>query len=273
MNNQLNRLALVAVIMLTALIVATTYWQSWAAGSLAAKQDNAIELVSQFEVSRGLILAANGSTVLAADRKVKRNGQTFYFRRYPSHGLAAQTIGYSTSALSQTGLELSLNDYLTGATSNLSNAIQRTLNQIGGGTVYGDNVVLTINAGAQALAQKLLGDQCGAVVAMNPRTGAIYVMASSPTYDSNLIDKPGGYAQVLKTKGACGDSSALLNRATYGLYAPDRRSRWSPPRLRWTAAPSRRHRASTTPGIASSTASTSRTRATRTREGRSRTGT
>ena len=220
MNNQLNRLALVAVIMLAALIVATTYWQSWAAGSLAAKQDNAIELVSQFEVSRGLILAANGSTVLAADRKVKRNGQTFYFRRYPSKGLAAQTIGYSTSALSQTGLELSLNDYLTGATSNLSNAIQRTLNQIGGGTVYGDNVVLTINAGAQALAQQLLGDRCGAVVAMNPRTGAIYVMASSPTYDSNLIDKPGGYAKVLKTKGACGDSSALLNRATYGLYAP-----------------------------------------------------
>jgi len=219
-NNQLNRLALVAVLMLTALIVATTYWQSWAAGSLAAKQDNAIELVSQFEVARGLILAANGNTVLAADRKVKRNGQTFYFRRYPSHGLAAQTIGYSTSALSQTGLELSLNDYLTGATSNLSNAIQRTLNQIGGGTVYGDNVVLTINAGAQALAQQLLGDRCGAVVAMNPRTGAIYVMASSPTYDSNLIDKPGGYAKVLKTKGACGDASALLNRATYGLYAP-----------------------------------------------------
>jgi penicillin-binding protein A len=219
-NNQLNRLALVAVIMLAALIVATTYWQSWAAGSLAAKQDNAIELVSQFEVSRGLILAANGTTVLAANRKVKRNGQSFFFRRYPSKGLAAQTIGYSTSALSQTGLELSLNDYLTGATSNLSNAIQRTLNQIGGGTVYGDNVELTINAGAQALAQQLLGDRCGAVVAMNPRTGAIEVMASSPTYDSNLIDKPGGYAKVLKTKGTCGDASALLNRATYGLYAP-----------------------------------------------------
>ena len=67
--------------------------------------------------------------MLAANRKVKRNGQTFYFRRYPSHGFAAQTIGYSTSALSQTGLEQSLNDYLTGATTNLSNAIQRTLDQ------------------------------------------------------------------------------------------------------------------------------------------------
>ena len=220
MNGQINRLALVAVLMLAALIVATTYWQSWEAGSLAARQDNAVELVSQFQVSRGLILAANGKTVLAANRKIKRNGQSFFFRRYPSHGFAAQTIGYSTSALSQTGLELSLNDYLTGSTTNLSNAIQRTLDRLGGGTVYGDNVVLTINAGAQALAQQLLGDRCGAVVAMNPRTGAIYVMASSPTYDPNLIDKPGGYAKVLKTKGQCGDSSALLNRATDGLFTP-----------------------------------------------------
>ena len=220
MNGQINRLALVAVLMLAALIVATTYWQSWEAGSLAARQDNAVELVSQFQVARGLILAANGKTVLAANRKIKRNGQSFFFRRYPSHGLASQTIGYSTSALSQTGLELSLNDYLTGSTTNLSNAIQRTLDRLGGGTVYGDNVVLTINAGAQALAQKLLGDRCGAVVAMNPRTGAIYVMASSPTYDPNLIDKPGGYAKVLKTKGQCGDSSALLNRATDGLFTP-----------------------------------------------------
>ncbi|HEY8030312.1 MAG TPA: penicillin-binding protein 2 [Gaiellaceae bacterium] len=220
MNRQVNRLALVAVLLLASLIVATTYWQSWAAGSLAARQDNSIELVSQFQVSRGLILAANGKTVLAANSKVKRNGQTFFFRRYPSHGFAAQTLGYSTSALSQTGLEESLDDYLTGATTNLSNAIQRTLDRLGGGTVYGDNVVLTINSGAQSLAQQLLGDRCGAVVAMNPRTGAVYVMASSPTYDPNLIDKPGGYAKVLKTKGACGDSSALLNRATDGLFTP-----------------------------------------------------
>jgi peptidoglycan glycosyltransferase len=151
---------------------------------------------------------------------VKRNGQTFYFRRYPSHGLAAQTIGYSTSALSQTGLELSLDDFLTGSTTNLSNAIQRTLDRLGGATVYGDNVTLTINAGAQALAQQLLGNRCGAVVAMNPRTGAVYVMASSPTYDPNLIDEPGGYAKILKTTGACGGSSALLNRATDGLFTP-----------------------------------------------------
>src|SRR6185437_9468711 len=67
---------------------------------------------------------------------------------------------------------------------------------------------------------QLLGNNCGAVVAMNPRTGAVYVMASSPTFDPNLIDKPGGYAKVLKIRGACGDGAALLNRATKGLYTP-----------------------------------------------------
>ena len=102
MNGQINRLALVAVLMLAALVVATTYWQSWEAGSLAARQDNAVELVSQFQVSRGLILAANGKKVLAANRKIKRNGQSFFFRRYPSHGFAAQTIGYSPARLGVT---------------------------------------------------------------------------------------------------------------------------------------------------------------------------
>src|SRR4029077_2222816 len=121
----------------------------WEAGALAANKGSAVELVSQFQVARGLILGSNGQTVFAANRKVKRNGQTFFFRRYPTHGMAAQTVGYSTSALSQTGLEESLNDYLTGSTTNLSNAIQRQLDRLGGGTVYGDNVVLTINPQVQ----------------------------------------------------------------------------------------------------------------------------
>ena len=220
MNRQLNRLALFAVGMLVVLVVATTYWQTWAAGGLEARQDNSIERVAQFEVARGLILGDNGKTVFAANRRKLVNGVTLYFRRYPEHGLAAQTIGYSTAVRSQTGLEQSLDDYLTGANTNLSNAFQRALDKVGGATVHGNSVVLTINPAAQALAQKLLGNQCGAVVAMNPRTGAVKVMASSPTFDPNLVDKPGGYAKILKIKGACGTSSALVNLATDGLFTP-----------------------------------------------------
>ena len=69
MNRQLNRLAVVAVVLLTALIVATTYWQAWAAGDLKAKQDNAIQRVVQFTIARGLIVVADGKTVFASNKK------------------------------------------------------------------------------------------------------------------------------------------------------------------------------------------------------------
>ena len=56
---------------------------------------------------------------------------------------------------------------------------------------------------------------------LNPKTGAVYVMASSPTYNPNKIESNTGYAQILHTPSACpGSSSALLNRATQGLYPP-----------------------------------------------------
>jgi penicillin-binding protein A len=218
MNRQLNRLGVVTVVLLVVLVAATTYWQTWATAGLQDKQDNAIERVVQFTVARGLI-QANGAT-FAANVKKKLRGETLYFRKYPQHGLAAQTIGYSTQSRSQAGLERSMNDYLTGANTNLSDAFRHILNRLGSATVHGDNLQLTLRPRAQALAQQLLGNRCGAVVAMNPHTGAVYVMASSPTYDPNLIDQPGGYAKVLKIRGACSGASALYNRTTQGLYTP-----------------------------------------------------
>jgi penicillin-binding protein A len=219
-NRQLNRLAVVALVLLVALVVATTYWQTWAAAGLQDRQDNAIQRVVQITVARGLIEGAGGNTVFASNRSKRVGGQTLYFRRYPQHGLAAQTVGYSTTGRSQAGLESSMNDYLTGANTNLSNAFRNLLDRLGNATVHGNNLKLTIRPRAQRLAQQLLGSRCGAVVAMNPHTGAVYVMASSPTYDPNLIDQPGGYAKVLKIRGQCGGASALLNRGTQGLFVP-----------------------------------------------------
>ena len=114
MNRQIARLAVVALVLLAALIVATTYWQTWAVAGLAARQDNAIQRVAQFTVRRGLIYAADGKTLLAANVRRKAKGQTFYFRRYPRGRLAPQLVGYSTQSRSRAGLERSLNDYLTG---------------------------------------------------------------------------------------------------------------------------------------------------------------
>jgi peptidoglycan glycosyltransferase len=219
-NKQLLQLSVVSMVLLAALVAATTYWQTWAVGGLNDRQDNAIQQVAQLSIDRGEIVGANGKTVFAANKKQRVSGQTFYTRRYPQKGLAAQVVGYSTSGGTRTGLEQSLDDYLTGANTNLSNALGHELDRLGGGTVKGNTLDLTIRPVAQRIALRDLGGRCGAVVALNPRTGEVYVMASTPTYDPNLISQPNGYAKILKVRGECGDASALVNNATAGLYTP-----------------------------------------------------
>jgi peptidoglycan glycosyltransferase len=219
MNRQLLRLSVVALVLLAALIVSTTYWQTWAAADLADRQGNAIQLVARLTVDRGKILGTGGD-VLATNRKHRKRGLTIYTRRYPRGSLAPQVIGYSTDAGTTTGLEASLDDYLTGANTNLSNSLTQELHKLGGQTVHGNNVILTLRPAVQALALQQLNGRCGAVVALDAKTGAVYAMASSPTYDANLIEQPNGFAKVVKIKGSCGDSSALVNNATAGLYPP-----------------------------------------------------
>jgi peptidoglycan glycosyltransferase len=86
--------------------------------------------------------------------------------------------------------------------------------------VHGDNVILTLRPSIQRLALQQLAGRCGAVVALDAKTGAVLAMASSPTYNANLILQPHGYAKIQKIKGTCGDASALYNNPTQGLYPP-----------------------------------------------------
>jgi peptidoglycan glycosyltransferase len=219
MNRQITRLAVVALGLLAALVVATTYWQTWAPPGLAARQDNAILRVAQFKIRRGLIYAADGK-LLAARRAQKVDGQTFYFRRYPSGPLAAQVVGYSTQSRSRAGLERSLDDYLTASNSHLNTVLRRTLDSLKGTTVTGNNLVLTIDPKAQQAALDALGDNCGAVVALDPRTGAVRVMASSPSYDPNLVERHFGEIARRARNVNCSPGAPLINRATAGLYTP-----------------------------------------------------
>ena len=221
MNRQLNRLAVVALVLLVALVLATTYWQTWAAGGLQDRQDNAIQRVAQFRIRRGLIYASDGKTVFAANTAKKEGGQTLYFRRYPTHGLASQTIGYSTQGRSRAGLEREENAYLTASNANLGTIFDKITENLKGTTVKGNNLVLNLKVGAQKLAESALRGKCGAAVVVNPKTGAVYVMASSPGYDPNKIESAKGYASILHSPTACkGSSSPLFNRATQGLFPP-----------------------------------------------------
>ncbi len=220
MNKQIARLSVVTLALMVALIVATTYWQTWASASLAEKQDNAIERVAQFKIRRGLIYAGDGKTVLAANVRKKIGGQTLYFRRYPTNGFASQVIGYSTQGRSRAGLERSENAYLTASNSDLSTLFDTTFDKLKGTTVTGNNIVTTLNVRAQRVAESQLRGKCGAAVVINPKTGAVLAMASTPTYNPNLVERKNGYRKILNTKGPCDFSSPLFNRATQGLYAP-----------------------------------------------------
>jgi peptidoglycan glycosyltransferase len=221
-NRRISQVALVALVLLASLIVATTYWQTWASAGLAARQDNEIQRVAQFSIDRGLIVAANGKTVLAKNVKKTVNGQTLYFRTYPTHGLASQVVGYSTQSRSRAGLERSQNSYLTASNADLSTIFDTVGDRLKGTTIKGNSLELTIRPGAQWLAEHLLEGKCGAAVVLNPKTGAVYVMASSPGFDPNLIEQPSGYEKVQATKSPCPPEPAapLLNRATQGLYPP-----------------------------------------------------
>jgi penicillin-binding protein A len=215
MNKQISQVGVASLVLIAALIVGTTYWQTWANAGLADRQDNEIRLVAQFSVKRGKIYAADGKTLLATNVRKKVGGQTLYFRRYPTGPIFSDVVGYSTQTKNQTGIERSYNDYLTGSNANLDTVFHSALDKLKGTTVKGNDVVLTLRPGAQALALRELQGKCGAVVAMNPSTGAVLVMASSPAYNPNLIEHH--YQQALRSGGKCG---ALLNRATAGKYQP-----------------------------------------------------
>jgi penicillin-binding protein A len=215
-NKQITRLAVTGIGLIVALVVATTYWQAWAAGDLADRQDNQIERVAQFTIKRGDIRSRGLN--FAINRAEKVGGRTLYFREYPQRGLAAHVHGYSTQSRFRTGLERSMNDYLTGQNANLSTVLDTALDRLKGGTVEGNDLVLTLNPKAQRAALEALGTRCGAVVALEVQTGKVRVMASSPTYDPNLVERH--FNRVTGVRADCKRPDALLNRATAGLYAP-----------------------------------------------------
>jgi peptidoglycan glycosyltransferase len=84
--------------------------------------------------------------------------------------------------------------------------------------VHGNDLVLTLHPGAQRTALEQLGSRCGAVAALDLRTGKVLVLASSPTYDPNLVEEQ--FDQVTGVRADCRRPDALLNRGTAGLYAP-----------------------------------------------------
>jgi len=217
-NPQIRSLFLVFTFLFVALIATATYWL-WRAPDLEARQGNPNLIVRQLEVRRGLIYASDGRTVLARNRKRElEDGRVWWLRRYPQRELTAHAVGYSTIQRSRTGLEQSLNDFLTGSNANLSTVVDSTLDKLRGLTQRGNDVVTTLDVGAQRTAMRELAPDCGAAVALEPATGRVLVLASSPSYDPNLVE--GRFGQIERIEAPCTPAAPLLDRATAGRFVP-----------------------------------------------------
>jgi penicillin-binding protein A len=209
MNRPILRLYMLVLLLFALLVAFTSRWTIFDASSLRENPLNKRSLLQQERIRRGAILAGDG-TVIA--RSV-RTRQGTYERTYPTGEEFAQAIGYSYPlGVGRTGLELYRNAPLSAqAQSNL----QSILDQFQGRPERGNEVITTLDPAAQQAALAALGSHQGAVVALVPSTGAVRVMASTPSYDPNAL-RSAATAEKLKT-----DSEApLVNRAVQYGYAP-----------------------------------------------------
>jgi penicillin-binding protein A len=210
-NRPIVRLYGLVVVLFALLLAFTSRWTIFEASSLRENSLNARGVLEQQHIRRGRILAANGA-VLA--RSV-RGAEGTYYRRYPTGEEFAHAVGYSYiyPDLGQTGIELFRNDALTGKT---GRNLQSVLDQLQGKKPQGEDVFTTLDPKAQRVAISALGGHQGAVVALDPRTGAVRVMVSTPGFDPNSLGSPRSYAK-LATDSA---GRPLVNRATQFGYAP-----------------------------------------------------
>jgi len=210
MNRPIVRLYVLVVLMFALLVAFTSRWTIFEASSLRSNPLNKRALLEQQQIDRGRILAADG-TVLA--RSV-RGAEGTYKRTYPAGEEFAHAIGYSYQlSLGRSGLESFRNAALSGET---GTDLQAILDQLQGKRPQGDEVITTLDPAAQRVAIAALAGHSGAVVALDPRTGAVTVMASSPSYNPNALRAESAYKRIV------GDTTGkpLVNRATQFGYAP-----------------------------------------------------
>ncbi len=175
-------------------------------------RDNALNKRPQIEqalVKRGVIRARDGSLLA---RSVKGD-DGIYRRRYGSESRRfSHALGYDYAlTIGRAGLEKSRNDALAGERGELSSIVD----DLSGKRKVGDDVITNLDPAAQQVALDALGGRRGSVVAIEPATGKVRVMASTPGYDPNSLRDAKVFAR-LNREG----NSPLFNRATQAGYAP-----------------------------------------------------
>lgn len=216
MNAAIRRVWMAAVAIVVTLLLALTYVQFVAADELKANPWNNRSLYEQFGADRGSILV--GGEEIASS--VPSQGDFAHQRVYKNSPLYSHLTGYFSLVYGATGLEAAMGDQLSGASDDLF--YDRVTSLFSGDQPKGASVELTLNPKLQETAHRLLEGHKGSIVAVNPQTGEILAMASSPDYDANRLSSHNTDEVVAASKELNADpDKPLENRAIAGdLYSP-----------------------------------------------------
>ena len=218
MNKPIRTISIFCLLLFLALLVNVTYLQYWKAGKLNDDPLNRRVLVASYSRERGAILVGRNPVA----ESVESNDEYKFQRTYPKPLEYAPITGWF-SYFSQTGIERSENDVLSGDDSRLF--VTKLVDLLSNNPAKGGNVQLTINPAAQDAAYnglKALGPNVqGAVVALQPSTGKVLAMVSLPTFDPNKLASHDLTAAADAYKRLNADpAEPLLNRAIQTRLPP-----------------------------------------------------
>lgn len=215
MNNPLRKLSGFAAVLLIALLINLTYVQVFNANALKQKPGNSRTVLSEYDRQRGPITVGNKS--IATSKPTQ--GQFSYARTYPEGSLYAHTTGYYSLLYGASGLERVENSILSGTDDRL--LVDRLSQLLAGRAPKGGSVQTTLLPDAQRTALRQLKGRRGAVLAIDPSTGAILAMVSSPTFDPNQLASPNvATEREAWSKLQNDEDSPLLNRSIAQVYPP-----------------------------------------------------
>ena len=184
------------------MVVQAGYYQNMAGNNHTLMQES--------DTERGSISTYDG--VVLAESQTEDGS---YERVYPAGDLASHVVGYYSTQYGTSGIEASENETLKGQQNYAS--WTDVINAAAGINTPGNDVRLTINSTIQQAAQDALEGETGAAVVMDPSTGAVLAMASSPTYSAGDVE---ALLEQAAASDGSDDAGQLVNRATQGLYAP-----------------------------------------------------
>ncbi|MDJ0380775.1 penicillin-binding protein 2 [Streptomyces sp. G-G2] len=215
MNKPLRRISIFCGLLVLALLLRTNWLQYVKAEDLSTRKENRRVQIAQYASERGNIIVG-GQPITGS---VTTSGSDYKFKRtYLDGPMWAPVTGYASQAFGSSQLESLEDGILTGNDDRLF--FDRTIGMFTGEKKQGGNVVTTLNPAAQKAAFTSLGSKKGAVAAIDPQTGAILALASTPSYDPSTFAGNSKADEKAWVTLKDSEDKNLVNRALRETYPP-----------------------------------------------------